>query len=266
MTKTKFELVKENNPEPRFKILPLSRLFPNMVTLMALCSGMFSIRFALNEKWEMSVTFIAIAALLDGMDGRLARLLKATSNFGAQLDSLSDFLSFGVAPAIILYLWILKDISVKGLGWAISLFYAVCMAIRLARFNTSLDEEDPPIWADKFFVGVPAPAAACLAIIPIMVCLQYDLNHIMKPGLIGTYILIIAGLMISRVPTFSAKKIVIRREFASLVLVAAGVLITSILIEPWPTLTFICCCYICTIPFSIIYYKKLKNIHSSRHN
>jgi CDP-diacylglycerol--serine O-phosphatidyltransferase len=163
----------------------------------------------------------------------------------------------------VLYLWNLKNIPVKGVGWAIALFYAVCMAIRLARFNTSLDEESRPIWADRFFVGVPAPAAAFLAIIPMMLSLQYELQHILKPGVIGVYILVVALLMVSRIPTFSAKKLVIRREHASLVLVGTGLLITSVLIEPWMVLTFACICYLFTIPFSIHSYNKLKNAPKS---
>ena len=218
---------------------------------------MSAIRAGLNQKWELAVIFILIAAFLDGMDGRLARLLKATSNFGAQLDSLSDFLSFGVAPAIVIYLWILQHMSSKGLGWAIALFYSVCMVIRLARFNTSLDEEERPSWADQFFVGVPAPAGAALALIPMMLSFEYNIAWI-SANVVGGYILLVAILLASRIPTFSAKKIVIRREYASLVLVFAGLIITAMLIEPWGTLTFLACLYLSTIPISVVIHYKLK--------
>jgi CDP-diacylglycerol--serine O-phosphatidyltransferase len=252
-------LTNKNGNQKKFRFLPINRLFPNMVTLMALCAGLTSIRFALEQKWELAVTFIIIAGFLDGMDGRIARFLKATSNFGAQLDSLSDFLNFGVAPAVILYLWDLHNIKVRGLGWAIALFYAICCAIRLARFNTALDE-DRPAWADKFFVGVPSPAGALLAVTPMMIDFQFEWKIFAHPIYLGIYLASVGLLMTSRLPTFSLKKIVIPREFASLIMACVAFLMVGLVIEPWLTFPVICIIYITLIPISCISYNRAKDL------
>ncbi|MFV9876188.1 MAG: CDP-diacylglycerol--serine O-phosphatidyltransferase [Rickettsiales endosymbiont of Dermacentor nuttalli] len=237
--------------------MPIIRLFPNIVTLIGLCVGMTSIRFALDGKWENAVLFIVIAALIDGMDGRLARLLKASSNLGAQLDSLADFINFGVAPALVLYLWQLHNVPIKGWGWAVSLIYSMCCALRLARFNTSLEEEKPT-WANNFFVGVPAPAGACLALVPMMLNFQYSIFF--QPIILSIYVSIIAILMSSRIPTFSGKKIAIAREFMSLILALVSLLIIGIIIEPWVILPVIGTIYGLSIPVSIFIFKKnIKN-------
>jgi CDP-diacylglycerol---serine O-phosphatidyltransferase len=237
--------------------LPISKLLPNMVTLTTLCFGLSSIRFALLERWELAVTFVLIAAFLDGVDGRLARLLNASSNFGAQLDSLADFVNFGVAPAFVLYLWTLDNIKFKGVGWALVLFYSICCAIRLARFNTNLEEDDQPEWADKFFVGIPSPVGAGLAIAPMTLSFQFG-NNLFHPLCIGIYMGVVAVLMASRIPTISIKKMGIRREYASLVLVVAGLLIAALIIEPWLTLPMIALIYVASIPFSCLSYYRLK--------
>ena len=146
--------------------LHITRLFPNIVTILALCFGLSAMRYALSDRWELSVSFIVIAAILDGLDGRLARLLNATSDFGAHLDSLVDFVNFGVAPAFVLYLWGMHEI--RAFGWGIALFYSICCVIRLARFNTTLEEDEPPFWFDYFFSGVPSPIGALLALAPLI--------------------------------------------------------------------------------------------------
>lgn len=238
--------------------LPISKLLPNMVTLMTLCFGLSSIRFALISKWEFAVTFILIAAFLDGIDGRLARMLNASSNFGAQLDSLADFVNFGVAPAFVLYLWTVDEIHLKGVGWALVLFYSICCAIRLARFNTNLDDEDLPEWSDRFFIGIPSPVGAALAIAPMTLSFQFGYEFFRTPEWIGLYMALIAILMASRIPTISIKKIAIRREFASLTLVIAGLLIAALIIEPWITLPAIGLIYVLSIPFSCISYYRLQ--------
>ncbi|MBT4355959.1 MAG: CDP-diacylglycerol O-phosphatidyltransferase, partial [Rhodospirillaceae bacterium] len=145
----------------RIKMMPISIIIPNLITVMALCSGLTGIRFALQERWEFAIGAIALAAILDTLDGRMARLLKGQSKFGAELDSLSDFISFGVAPALILFFWTTQ--SIQGIGWATVLFFSTCMALRLARFNTQLEDPNPPSFSARFFSGVPAPAAAGLA-------------------------------------------------------------------------------------------------------
>lgn len=236
-----------------------------MVTLIGLCFGLFALKYAMAGRWEMAVTFVIIAAIVDGMDGRLARLLNASSEFGAQLDSLADFFNFGIAPALMLYLWITHE--VKGLGWAITLFFIISQALRLARFNVSLEEDDPEEKKlnDKFFRGVPAPCGALLSLAPMMLTFLfrdkfgYQLFEI-KPLMVIIYTAVIAILMISTIPTISVKKMKIKREFSSLWMAAAALLIISIIIEPWITFPVIGVIYLSTIPFSIFaFYRCKKN-------
>ena len=249
----------ETSQQSRLATLPLGKLFPNMLTLLGLCIGISSIRYALDEKWELAVTFIVIAAFVDGMDGRIARLLKATSNFGAQLDSLSDFVCFGLSPAFLLYLWQLHTIPLKRVAWALVLFYIVCCAIRLARFNASIDE-DAPEWRGHFFTGIPITAGALLVLTPMMLSFDYEALYFLQSNFfLGCYISSIAVLMASRIPTFSFKKIAIRAEFASLVLVAAGAITTSVIIDPWTVIPLLAAAYICLIPISIISYIRMRN-------
>src|SRR5260221_6827171 len=153
----------------RISGLSLNRMIPNILTLLALCAGMTAIRFAINGKFEAAVIAIIVAGVLDGLDGRVARLLKSTSPFGAQLDSLSDFICFGVAPATVVYLWTME--SLGSIGWALSVFFAMCCALRLARFNTQLDVELPP-YASYFFTGIPAPGGAGLALVPMYLAFE----------------------------------------------------------------------------------------------
>jgi CDP-diacylglycerol---serine O-phosphatidyltransferase len=238
--------------------VPISRLFPSMVTIMAICFGMTAIRYALKQQWDIATTFIIISGFLDVVDGRLARYLKATSNFGAQLDSLADFINFGIAPAIVLYLWGLNQIEIKGLGWGLVLFYSICSAIRLARFNSNLAEPNRAAWKDAFFTGIPAPAGAYLALIPLMISFNFNILEYIHPIAIGIYLMIIGILMASRIPTFATKKLVIKKEHISFVLVIAGILIGSIIMEPWITLPFLGIIYVLTFPCSILYYRRLE--------
>ena len=227
-----------------------------MVTVMAICFGMTSIRYALKEQWDIATAFIIISGFLDVVDGRLARYLKATSDFGAQLDSLADFVNFGIAPAIVLYLWGIHQIEVKGLGWGIVLFYSICSAIRLARFNSSQADPNRPAWKDGFFTGIPAPAGAYLALIPLMLSFHFNILEYVHPIAIGAYLTVIGVLMSSRLPTFATKKLVIKKEHISFALVLTGLFIGSIIMEPWITLPILGILYLCSFPFSIIIYKK----------
>jgi CDP-diacylglycerol--serine O-phosphatidyltransferase len=161
----------------------INRLIPNMLTVMALCAGLTSMLYALQARWEPAVIAIVAAGVLDGLDGRIARLLNGQSKFGAELDSLSDFISFGVAPALLLYIWQLSEL--KGLGWAVTMAFAVCCALRLARFNTKLDNTDLPAWTSRFFVGVPAPAGAGLALIPVMATFELGPGYLDHPLFVG---------------------------------------------------------------------------------
>ena len=248
--------MKQSDSKEKLVSLPISRLFPNIITIMAICFGFTSIRYALNQQWEITVAFVVIAGFLDVVDGRLARFLKATSDFGAQLDSLADFVNFGVAPAIILYLWELHKIQVKGLGWALVLFFTICSAIRLARFNSDLVEQNKPEWKNGFFTGVPSTVGAYLSMLPIMLSFKVDILDYVNPLVIGIYLVIIGVLMTSRIPTFATKKLIIRKEYISLVLVIAGLLIGIIIMEPWFSLPFFGILYLCSIPFSIISFQK----------
>lgn len=247
--------------------LPLVRLLPNMVTIIGLCLGLFALKYAMTEQWQMAVGLIAVAAFVDGIDGRLARMLNASSDFGAQLDSFTDFVNFGVAPALILYLW--KGHEIKGLGWAVALFFIICMALRLARFNVGLgdDDEQNAEIKDKFFQGMPAPCGGLLSLIPMILTFLfeekfgYQLFKITAP-MILVFTVIIAIFLVSSIPTISVKKIKIPREFASLFMAFSALFILSLVVEPWITLPVLALIYICTLPVSIWQYFHFKKKHN----
>ena len=241
---------------------PLVRLLPNIVTIMGLCLGLFAIKYAMAEQWQTAVMLIVVAAFVDGIDGRLARMLNASSDFGAQLDSFTDFVNFGVAPALTLYMWIGHE--VKGLGWAVALFFIICMALRLARFNVGLNEEgEKEEVMDKFFQGMPAPCGGAVSLIPMILTflfeekLGYQPFEITAP-MVVIYMVMMAIFMVSRIPTISVKKVKIPREFASLFMAAAALFILSLIIEPWVTLPLLGLGYLATVPFSVFYYLSLK--------
>jgi CDP-diacylglycerol--serine O-phosphatidyltransferase len=232
----------------RIQELSVNRLVPNVLTLLALCAGMTAIRFALNGNFQAAVFAIIVAAILDGLDGRVARLLKVTSRFGAELDSLSDFVSFGVAPATVLYLWTMS--ALHSVGWAIVLFYAVCCALRLARFNTQLTAEPTPHVAG-FFTGVPAPAGAGLVLMPMFASFEWGEWIVRSPYFNALWIAGIAALMISRIPTFSLKKFNIPHRFVVPTLLGIGLLAAFATTAPWPTLTLIGLLYLGSIPLTM---------------
>ena len=189
----------------RFRPIPFRTLAPNLVTLLALCAGLTAVRFAVENKLDWAVGCIVLAAALDGIDGRLARLIKGTSRFGAELDSLADFVNFGVAPALMLYFWSLHDL--KNVGWIVALLFAICAGLRLARFNVMLHDPTHPAWAANFFVGVPAPAGAIIGLLPLYVEFL-GIPGVRFPALLTfLYTLAIAWLMVSRLPVFSGKKV-----------------------------------------------------------
>lgn len=235
--------------------LSLNRLIPNILTLLALCAGMTAIRLALTGKYEASATAIIIAGVLDGIDGRIARLLKGTSPFGAQLDSLSDFVSFGVAPAVLLYVWTMEQLA--ALGWALVLLFGVCCALRLARFNTQIGAELPP-YAYNFFTGVPAPAGAGLVMIPMFLTFESGFALFRSPYLNGPVLAVVAALMVSRVPTFSFKRFRVPGEWVLPMLLVIGALAAFLTTEPWATLLVIGALYIVSIPVSIRSYRRLR--------
>jgi CDP-diacylglycerol--serine O-phosphatidyltransferase len=235
--------------------LSLNRMIPNILTLLALCAGMTAVRLALNGKYEAAVTAIIIAGILDGIDGRIARLLKGTSPFGAQLDSLSDFVSFGVAPAVLLYLWTMARL--QSLGWVVVLLFGVCCALRLARFNTQLGAELPP-YAYNFFTGVPAPAGAGLVMIPMFASFETGLALFRSPYLNGVVLAAVAALMVSRIPTFSFKRFRVPGEWVLPMLLGIGALAAFLTTEPWGTLLVVGALYIGSIPLSVRSYRKLR--------
>jgi CDP-diacylglycerol--serine O-phosphatidyltransferase len=249
-------MAKDNSGES----LPISRLFPNVVTLIGLCFGLFALKYAIAEKWETAVIFIFIAAIIDGMDGRLARLLNASSNFGAQLDSLADFFNFGIAPALVLYIWITHEI--KALGWAITLFFVISQALRLARFNASIDDDTDKEIKDKFFKGVPAPCGALLSLLPLMLTFMFneEFGHnlfTITPLMVTAYTALVAVLMVSSIPTISIKTLKIRRDMSSFALAFAGIFIIALILKPWVVLSVLSILYFATIPFSVIAYYRI---------
>lgn len=240
----------------RVKAQSINRLIPNIITLVALCSGLTAIRFALDGNWQAAVLAIIAAAVFDALDGRVARLIGATSKFGAELDSLSDFVCFGVVPGILMYLWALDDMGRT--GWTVSLLYAVCMALRLARFNTALEDETRPPWTYNFFTGVPAPMAAALVLVPVVAEAEFGKVFLRDPKFVAVWMLVIGGLAISRIPTFAFKKVRIPNVWVLPILLAVGALAAGLTTEPWKTLLVIAVIYLVSIPFSIRAVAKLK--------
>lgn len=245
----------------RFRAIPLRILIPNLVTLLALCAGMTAIRLAIEGRLELAVGCIVAAAFLDGIDGRLARYLQGTSRFGAELDSLADFVNFGVVPAIVLYFWGLHDL--RSLGWIAVLVFAMCMVLRLARFNVMLTDPNRPPFQSNFFVGMPAPAGALSVLLPIYLDFL-GLRH--APAMAPVellYVLLIAFLTASRVPTFSGKKLGARvsREWVLPLFVLAVALVLLLIFYTWETLTALVVLYLATIPLGVRHYRRLERQH-----
>jgi len=232
----------------RIQEAPVNRLLPNILTLLALCAGMTAIRFAVNENFQGAVYAIIVAGVFDGLDGRVARLLKATSHFGAELDSLSDFISFGVAPATVMYLWTMS--TLHSVGWAIVLIYAVCCALRLARFNTQVGAEASTAPAG-FFTGVPAPGGAGLVMMPIYASFAWGDWIARSPYLSAVWITGIAFLMVSRIPTLSIKKFHMPHHYVMPTLLGVGLLAAFASTVPWLTLFFVGWLYLATIPLTV---------------
>ena len=257
-----FELPDRAPRARRFRKVPLRLMLPNLVTLLALSLGLTAIRFAAEGQFDRAVYAIVAAAILDGVDGRLARALKGTSRFGAELDSLADFLDFGVAPALTLYFWSLQ--SVKSFGWFAAMVFAIACALRLARFNVALDDPDRPAWMSQFFSGMPSPAGAVVVLMPLLLHLSVvDLPQ-SRPVVIAeiVYVLLVAGLMASRIPHWSGKSIGrVPREQVILVLFGVAVvilLLATFTIEMLIVLTLV---YLTTIPLGLVRYRRLRREH-----
>ena len=254
-----------NEPRKKFKIVTDKSarvILPNTLTLIGVCIGLTSINFALNQNFKLAIVAIVCAAIIDGLDGRIARLIKGTSKVGKELDSLTDIISFGVAPAFIMYFWTLNTLG--KIGWLISLIYVVCVALRLARFNINTGGD--PSWKDNFFEGVPSPAGGLLILIPLIYELSnFQINFEIKK--IVPYLnIVVAFLLISKIPTFALKKIFIPPRFTIFILLLIGVIIVSLIFFTFETLLILILGYLLSIPISIFTFynltKKFKNENS----
>src|SRR3977135_42732 len=232
-----FEPILPEAKRRRFRQIPVRTLVPNLITLLALCAGLTAIRLSMEEKLEWAVAAIVFAALLDGIDGRVARMLKGTSRFGAELDSLADFVNFGVAPALMLYFWGLHELGHA--GWIAAMVFAISTGLRLARFNVMIDDPNRPAWAGNFFVGMPAPAGAITVLLPIYVYFLGMPRFVFLAPVTLLYTLAIAFLMVSRVPVFSGKRVGKRvaPEMVLPVFVAVVLFFALLVAYPWEVLT-----------------------------
>jgi CDP-diacylglycerol--serine O-phosphatidyltransferase len=240
----------------RHSRIPVRMLVPNFFTLLSLCAGLTAIRMAIELRYEYAIGLVVIAALLDGVDGRLARALRAQSRFGAELDSLADFVNFGVAPAVIVFIWGLVALP-RGLGWIVAMVFAIATGLRLARFNTMLDVEKPK-WQAAYFTGMPAPAGAMTVLLPLYLdgLGLFDVRS--WPWLIAIYTMAMAGLLVSTIPTFSGKLLGdrIAREYVLPAFVGAAALVALLLTYPYGTLTVVTLLYLGAIPISYRRYQQ----------
>ena len=253
--KTKSKTIEKSPEETSGRRFPLRRIVPNAVTLLALCLGLTAFRQGLNGNFQLAVLCIVLAGFLDAFDGRLARLLKAESPLGAQLDSLSDFVNFGIAPVLLVYLWALQ--STGRFGWAVILIYSVCCALRLARFNVDMEEADRPAWKSMFFIGVPSPSAAGLVMLPMYLHIGGIMPMDETAPFILANILLIGTLMVSKIPTFSGKGFsTIRRDLVLPLMLFIGFTAVMLFTFPWMTLTAMSAAYYVAIPISWIMYRR----------
>ena len=250
-------------PKNNFKIVSDKKarmILPNMLTLIGVCIGLSSIKFALDGKFELSIVAIIFAALIDGLDGRIARLIKGTSKVGKELDSLTDVISFGVAPSFVMYFWLLNNLG--KFGWLLCLIYVVCVALRLARFNVSSNDESS--WKDNFFEGVPSPAGGILVLMPLIFSLSgFDFFIISYNILVPVFFISVSFLLISKFPTYSLKKIIIPRSMTVFLLFGIVLFFGLLLIYPFKVVFLSGFIYLSMIPISFLHYRKInkqKNI------
>ena len=238
-------------------------ILPNMLTLIGVCIGLTSIRFSFNGQFDLAIIAIIFAALIDGLDGRIARLIKGTSKVGKELDSLTDMISFGVAPAFIMYFWTLS--SLGRLGWLICLIYVICVALRLARFNINSNQESS--WRDNFFEGVPSPAGGILVLTPLVISMtNFDLVKIDNNTIAPIFFIVTSLLLISKFPTYSFKKIVIQRQTTIFLLFGIVLFFGFILIYPFIAISISAIIYLLMLPISYFHYNKLKKQNADKPN
>ena len=246
-------------PKNNFKIVPNKKnarvILPNMLTLIGVCIGLTSIRFALDGRFEFAIIAIILAAIIDGLDGRIARLIKGTSKVGKELDSLTDMISFGVAPAFIMYFWILNTLG--RFGWLVCLVYVICVALRLARFNVNSNAE--PSWRDNFFEGVPSPAGGILVLTPLIVSMSnFNLFEINYNVIVPLFFIATSLLLISKFPSYSFKKIVIQRKTTIFLLFGIVLFFGLLLIYPFDIIALSSMFYLAMLPLSYFHYQKLR--------
>lgn len=243
--------------------IPLRAVVPNAVTALALCVGLSSVRFAITEQWENAIYCIIAAGVLDGLDGRIARALRGQSRFGAELDSLSDVIAFGVSPAIVLHLWSLQHLP--RFGWIFALAYAVCMALRLARFNARIDVEDQPHKSAGFLTGVPAPAGAGLLLLPLYLWLASgrEWAWLQDVRIVAPWAALVAFLVISSVATFSWTSLRLRRSVRLEAIVVIALVGAALVSAPWETLSAAAILYVAMIPFSMASYAKVRRLRAA---
>ncbi len=251
-TKKKFKIIPPRNPRV---------LLPNIFTLVGVCIGLTSIKFAFDNKFEMAVIAIIVAGIIDGLDGRIARLIGGASKVGKELDSLTDVISFGVAPAFIMYFFVMKDLG--RVGWLISLIYVVCVALRLARFNITSNAD--PSWKDHFFEGIPSPAGGILVLMPLIYSFsEIQLIDVNNDIIVPSSFLIISVLLISKIPTYSLKKIIVRRSITIFLLFGVILFFGLLLIFTFNTIFISGLIYLLIIPISSMHYLSLKKKFSTQ--
>lgn len=254
--KTPFTPFEPNGPNdeargPRLREIPLRLMVPNLITVLAICAGLTGIRLAFEERYELAVAMVLVAAFLDGIDGRVARLMKATSKFGAQMDSLADIVNFGVAPALVLYVYVLKE--AHSLGWIAALIYSIAAGLRLARFNVMSERDNKASWQSEYFVGVPAPAGAMLVLAPVYI----GFLHLFPHGTFGyamaasLYTVVIGFLLVSRLPVWSGKSegSRIRRDLVLPIMLGVVVYVALLMSYTWQVMVFTVAAYLLSLPF-----------------
>ena len=243
------------NSKPVKQTISIGWLIPNLMTVLALSFGLTGLKFALAEKWEETLVMLVLAVLFDTLDGRIARLLRSTSQFGAQLDSLSDAIVFGVIPSITLYLWALQPVNKT--AWAAALFFCICSVLRLARFNSEIREETDK--SKLFFTGIPMPAAALLVLMPLVCFIEFENEYFRDWRLIAGWTVLVGIGAISTIPTYAGKKLSLPKYFALPFLSSFALITAAIFVKPWLVWIFIAVIYILHIPFSAVVYRRLKS-------
>ncbi|PWJ85238.1 CDP-diacylglycerol--serine O-phosphatidyltransferase [Pseudaminobacter salicylatoxidans] len=248
---------------PRIREIPLRMILPNLITVLAICAGLSGIRLAFEMRFEIAVVMVLFAAFLDGIDGRIARALKATSKFGAQMDSLADIVNFGVAPALVLYAFLLDRAGSP--GWIAALLFAIACGLRLARFNVLDEDEDRPTWQAEYFVGVPAPAGAVIVMLPIYLVFM----GVVEPGRIFGFIcalftVLIALLLVSRLPVYSGKKIKVPGDTVLPLILGVSLYVLLLVTYPWQTLSVSVIGYLLSLPFSARAYSRRARIEEAK--